>query len=112
MLLKLTLAIITTLETATKTGFVMVFGEISCSIRVDYTKVIRKTVTDIGYDTSEKCFDGKTCGVLVAIEEQSEDIAGGVHRTKTLENIGAGDQVWWFKYGGSKSLITCIPCRA
>ena len=74
----------------------MVFGEISCGKQVNYTKVIRDTVTGIGYDSSEKCFDGKTCGVLVAIEEQSEDIAGGVHRTKTLENIGAGDQVQFY----------------
>ena len=76
----------------------MVFGEIrskhgSKGEHVNYTEVIRETIKNIGYDNSEKCFDGNTCGVLVAIEDQSEDIAGGVHEGKEQEDIGAGDQV-------------------
>jgi S-adenosylmethionine synthetase len=65
-------------ETATKTGMIMVFGEI--------------TTKDIGYDSSDKGFDYKTCNVLVAIEEQSPDIAQGLHYEEALEKLGAGDQ--------------------
>ena len=73
----------------------MVFGEISCSAKskINYQEVVRETVRNIGYDHSDKCFDGTTCGVLVAIEDQSIDIAGGVHKGRKQEDIGAGDQV-------------------
>ena len=73
----------------------MVFGEISIKsdAHVNYQTVIRDTIKAIGYDNSDKCFDGNSCGVLVAIEEQSKDIAGGVHEGKKQEDIGAGDQV-------------------
>lgn len=85
-------------ETCTKTNLVMVFGEISTSAVVDYEKVVRDTVKAIGYDSEEKGIDYKTMKVLVAIEEQSLDIAQAVHLNKPVEQIGAGDQGHMFGY--------------
>jgi len=71
---------------------IMIFGEITTSTTVNYEQVIRDTIKDIGYDDFAKGFDYKTCNVIVAIEEQSPDIAQSVDAVK-VEDIGAGDHV-------------------
>jgi S-adenosylmethionine synthetase len=83
-------------ETLVKTGFVVVAGEITTSTYVDIPKIVRQTVTEIGYVSSEMGFDGHSCGVLVAIEAQSPDINQGVDRTEGDQ--GAGDQGMMFGY--------------
>jgi S-adenosylmethionine synthetase len=95
-------------ETATKTGFVVLLGEITTRAQVNYDELVRKVVNQIGYDSSAKGFDGNSCGILVAIAQQSGDIAMGVNRAleaktgemtdEELESIGAGDQGMMFGY--------------
>jgi len=84
-------------ETAVTTGMVMVMGEISTNCYVDISKVVRKTVKEIGYNSAQYGFDGDTCAVLVTLDEQSADIAMGVDvaleaRVEDGHDIGAGDQ--------------------
>jgi S-adenosylmethionine synthetase len=94
-------------ETLVTTGQVMVAGEITTDCYVDIPRIVRNTVIGIGYDHHDMGFDGNTCGVSVAIDEQSRDIAGGVsesHEVRTgeandeFDRLGAGDQGMMFGY--------------
>eukprot|EP00009_Paramoeba_aestuarina_P000661 CAMPEP_0201507472 /NCGR_PEP_ID=MMETSP0161_2-20130828/1127_1 /ASSEMBLY_ACC=CAM_ASM_000251 /TAXON_ID=180227 /ORGANISM="Neoparamoeba aestuarina, Strain SoJaBio B1-5/56/2" /LENGTH=390 /DNA_ID=CAMNT_0047901851 /DNA_START=62 /DNA_END=1234 /DNA_ORIENTATION=+ len=92
-------------ECATTTGCVFILGEICCNGLIDYQKVARAAIADIGFDNSEKGFDHKTCSVIVSVGEQSPEIADSVHghRSKAPEEIGAGDQGHMFGYATDES---------
>jgi S-adenosylmethionine synthetase len=86
-------------ETAVKTGFVLLLGEITSTATVDYPSIVRETLRDIGYTSSDIGFDGTTCGIMVAVEQQSPDIAQGVDEgAGKYEEQGAGDQGMMFGY--------------
>ena len=95
-------------ETAITTGLVLVMGEITTNASVDFQSVVRDTIREIGYDHSDKGFDCNTCGVIVALDKQSADIAMGVDKAleakenqmtdADIEAIGAGDQGMMFGY--------------
>ncbi len=95
-------------ETATKTGFIMVLGEITTHAFVNFDELVRRVVKDIGYDSSDKGFDGNTCAVQAAIASQSPDIALGVDQAleartgemteAEIEKVGAGDQGMMFGF--------------
>jgi S-adenosylmethionine synthetase len=89
-------------ETLVKTGVVVVAGEVTTSAWVDVEALVRKTVLDIGYDSSEMGFDGASCGVVNIIGKQSPDIAQGVDR-KDEKKQGAGDQGLMFGYATNET---------
>ncbi len=86
-------------ETTVNTGYAMVMGEITTKCYVDIPKLARQVIVDIGYDRAKYGFDGTTCAIMTAIDEQSPDIAQGVNEeTNATHDIGAGDQGLMFGY--------------
>ncbi|KAL3877450.1 hypothetical protein ACJMK2_035154 [Sinanodonta woodiana] len=85
-------------ETVAKTGMILICGEVASTAEINYPQIIRDTIKRIGYDSSSKGFDYKTCNIIIGMQQQSPDIAQSVYQGREEEDIGAGDQGMMFGY--------------
>ncbi len=98
-------------ETAIKTGFVLLLGEITTSAAINYDEIVRQVVTEIGFDDSRKGFDGNTCGVQVAVARQSPDIAQGVDSALEYRSNGEGEAAIGATGAGDQGMMFGYACN-